>query len=241
MFTYREELERIEKIGVIPVITIDEPEKAPDVARALAEGGLPVAEITLRTGSALESIRRIAAECPDMLVGAGTVLGPIQALEAAAAGARFIVSPCFNKNVARWCVAHHVSFIPGCFTPSEIDAALALKITVVKLFPAEQAGGPGYIKALAGPFGHVRFIPTGGVTRETIGSYRALQSVLACGCSWIADSESVRAGDFPRITRNAREAVRAAQRPPVVSDAESGNAGAAGSFQKNPSESGESG
>jgi 2-dehydro-3-deoxyphosphogluconate aldolase/(4S)-4-hydroxy-2-oxoglutarate aldolase len=211
--TNQEKQDLIAKIGIIPVMTIHEPEKAPDAARALLRGGLAAAEVTLRTGAALESIRRIAAECPAALIGAGTVITASQVDDAARAGALFIVSPGLNPRVAERGLERGLMVVPGCLTPSDIEAALGLGISTVKLFPAEQAGGTAYINALAGPFGQVRFIPTGGITQENIGAYLRLKPVLACGGSWIASANRVRSGDFAGITRAAKAAVLASLSP----------------------------
>ena len=203
-------LEAIAAIRVIPVLTIHEASVAPDVGAALKAGGLPCAEVTLRTPAGLQAIRAMASD-PDMLVGAGTVLVAGQVEEAVAAGARFIVSPGFDRDVVEACRRAGVPIIPGVATATEIQAALRVGITVVKLFPAEAIGGVRILEALGAPFPGLRFIPTGGITPESATSYLEQPAVLAVGGSWIAPSSLVHAGRFDEITRRAREATMLAQ------------------------------
>ena len=190
---------------VIPVIVIDDAGRAVSLARALAAGGLPAIEITLRTDAALDAIAAIAAAVPEAVVGAGTALGPAQYEAAARAGARFVVSPGFTPDLAE-AAEGGVPLLPGCATPSEIMAALEEGYTHLKFFPAEQAGGHSYLKALASPFAAVRFCPTGGVSAGNAGDYLALPNVLCVGGSWVAPKEAVDAGDWDRITALARQA-----------------------------------
>jgi 2-dehydro-3-deoxyphosphogluconate aldolase/(4S)-4-hydroxy-2-oxoglutarate aldolase len=199
--------ETLEKLGLVPVIKIDDPEKAVPLAKALQAGLLPCAEVTFRTAAGEESIRRISAAMPDMLVGAGTVLSPAQVDSALAAGAQFIVSPGFNPKVVAYCLEKKVPVIPGCANPSDIEAALEYGLTVVKFFPAEQAGGLPYIKALAAPYAGIKFVPTGGINAHNVAEYSAYNRILACGGSWMVPSEALAAGDFEKITRLCREAV----------------------------------
>lgn len=201
-------LEAIRLLGVVPVVTLSDPREAVPLARALCEGGLPCAEVTFRTEAAGESIRRIAAELPDMLVGAGTVLTTRQADDAIAAGAKFIVSPGLNPEVVRHCLARGVTVVPGCTGPSEIEQALALGLDTVKFFPAEAMGGLKVIKALAAPYTGVRFMPTGGINPSNLEDYLAFDRVVACGGSWMADSRLIRDGRFDEIARLTRQAAR---------------------------------
>jgi 2-dehydro-3-deoxyphosphogluconate aldolase/(4S)-4-hydroxy-2-oxoglutarate aldolase len=200
-------LERLGTIGIIPVIKIDDPEKAVPLARALIAGGIPCAEVTLRTAQGEEALRRIGAEVPDILLGAGTVLTTAQVEKAVSAGAAFIVSPGFNPRVVDHCIQRGIPVTPGCSSPSDIEQALERGLDVVKFFPAEQAGGLDYIKAVAAPYPGIKFIPTGGINAANISRYIAYEKVLACGGSWMVQAELIGAGDFPRITALCREAV----------------------------------
>jgi 2-dehydro-3-deoxyphosphogluconate aldolase/(4S)-4-hydroxy-2-oxoglutarate aldolase len=200
-------LEDLGKIGIIPVIKIDDPDKAVPLAQALIKGGIPCAEVTFRTAQGEEAIRRISAEVPQILLGAGTVLTEAQAENAVSAGAAFIVSPGFNPKVVDHCVRRGIPVIPGCASPSDIERALEFGLDVVKFFPAEQTGGLDYIKAVAAPYPGIKFIPTGGVNAVNIAKYTAYEKVLACGGSWMVQAGLIVAGDFHRITELCREAV----------------------------------
>jgi len=206
-------LETLRRLRLLPLIVIDDPAKADPLARALVAGGLPCAEIAFRTAGAAEALRRIAAEHPDVLVGAGTVLTAAQAAEARAAGARFVVSPGLGPRVVEYCQAHDLPVVPGVATPSEIGAALDLGLTVLKFFPAEPMGGLSYLKAVAAPFGSVEFIPTGGIATANVHAYLAFRPVLACGGSWMATKAWIDAGDFDRIRLEAQQAMRLAHPP----------------------------
>jgi 2-dehydro-3-deoxyphosphogluconate aldolase/(4S)-4-hydroxy-2-oxoglutarate aldolase len=200
-------LEELGKTGIIPVIKIDDPGKAVPLARALIAGGIPCAEITFRTAQGEEAIRRIAAEVPECLVGAGTVLTTDQADRAIKAGAKFIVSPGFNPRIVGYCIERGIPVTPGCSNPSDFEQALEAGLEVVKFFPAEQSGGLNYIKAVAAPYTGLTFIPTGGINAANIGSYMAYDRILACGGTWMAGTDLINAGDFNRITALSREAV----------------------------------
>ncbi len=204
-------VERIRQLRIVPVIVIDDALQAAPLAQALAAGGLPIAEVTFRTAAAAEAIRRIAGENAEVLAGAGTVLTPQQAKEAVAAGAKFIVSPGFGPRVVEWCLEHDVPVFPGVCTPTEVEMALAKGLTILKFFPAEQAGGVPFLKAIGAPYGMVQFIPTGGINAANLGSYLALKNVVACGGSWMAPAEWIRAGEFDRIREESRRAVAAAK------------------------------
>ena len=189
---------------IIPVIVIDEPKNAVPLATALLSGGLPIAEITLRTPVALDSLRRITQEHPEMFAGAGTVLNVRQAEQARKAGAHFVVSPGLNRAVVHYCLEHDLPVYPGVATASEIEAALELGLNLLKLWPIETLGGLTYVKLLSGPFGGVEFNPSGGVTGATFESYLALPNVVAVGGSWVAPQDWISGRQFEKI----REAVR---------------------------------
>ena len=194
-------LEKIADAGVIPVVVLDEAKDAVPAARAILAGGIDVMEITFRTAAAADAIRAVAKQCPGILVGAGTVCTLDQCKEAVAAGANFIVSPGFDAEVAAWCGAHNITMIPGCVTPSEIMAAMKLGLQVLKFFPAHVFGGLDAMKALSGPFGSVKFIPTGGVNAQNLGAFLAQPYVHAVGGSWICLEADIKAGQFSKITR----------------------------------------
>lgn len=200
-------LEEIGKTGIVPVIKIDDVEKAVPLARALAEGGIPCAEITFRTAQGEEAIRRITKEVPGVLVGAGTVLTSGQVDRAIDAGAKFIVSPGLNPKVVAHCLEKNIPVTPGCACPSDIEQALEFGLDVVKFFPAEQAGGLEYIKAVSAPYPNLKFMPTGGINAGNIARYIAFEKILACGGSWMAGADLINTGNFEKITALAREAV----------------------------------
>ena len=190
---------------IVPVVVLEEPETAVPVAAALAEGGIPVAEVTFRTAVAAAAIRRIAGDT-DVLVGAGTVVRPEQVDEAVTAGARFIVTPGLSLRVIERCRELDVLVIPGVATATEVIAALDQGLDLLKLFPAQAAGGIALLRALRGPFPDVRFVPTGGITAANAASYLALPSVAAVGGSWMVAPELVAARDYAAIAQLAREA-----------------------------------
>jgi 2-dehydro-3-deoxyphosphogluconate aldolase/(4S)-4-hydroxy-2-oxoglutarate aldolase len=200
-------LEKLGKIGIVPVIKIDDVEKAVPLAKALIAGGIPCAEVTFRTAQGEEAIRRIAAEVPGILLGAGTVLTTSQVDRAIAAGAKFIVSPGLNPRVVAHCIEKGIPITPGCSNPSDIEQALEAGLEVVKFFPAEQAGGLDYIKAIAAPYPGLKFMPTGGINALNIAKYIAYEKIHACGGSWMVSADLINAGDFAKITSLSREAV----------------------------------
>lgn len=191
---------------VIPVLKIDRVEDAVPLARALAKGGLRVIEITLRTTHALECIRRAAAEVPEAIVGAGTILDPRQFDEAAKVGSQFIVSPGLTPDLVKAAAASPIPLLPGCITPGEIMAARDAGIDFLKFFPAEQAGGVPFLKALASPIADIRFCPTGSVTARSAPDYLALPNVVCVGGSWVAPDDHVRQGRWADIEALASEA-----------------------------------
>jgi 2-dehydro-3-deoxyphosphogluconate aldolase/(4S)-4-hydroxy-2-oxoglutarate aldolase len=194
------------RVRLIPVITIQDAAQAEPLAEALKAGGLPCAEVTLRTDAAEEAIR-IMSQDPDMLVGAGTVLSENQAERAIAAGSGFIVTPGFSGKVVRACQDRSVPVIPGAVTATEIGAALDAGVRVVKFFPAATMGGPAALRALAGPFPMVGFVPTGGVTAGNMAEYLGLSCVLAVGGSWVVAADLLASGNYAEVTRRASEAV----------------------------------
>lgn len=197
----------VQALGVVPVIRLDREEDAVPVCSALAKGGLPIAEITFRTDAAAGAIRRVAAELPDVLPGAGTVVTVAQAEAALEAGAKFIVSPGISEKVVAFCQKAGVPIIPGCVTPSEITLAVEMGLEVVKFFPAEAMGGIKTLKALSAPFPKMRFMPTGGVTPANLREYLALPCVAACGGTWLVKGDPSAAGALDTIESLAREAV----------------------------------
>lgn len=205
-------IDTIQRLGVIPVVALDDAADAEPLAQALCGGGLPCAEITFRTHAALDAIRIMAKTHPQMLVGAGTVLSVEQAERAADAGAAFIVSPCFDAPTAEFCIRRNIPIFPGCVTPSEIMRAQSCGLDVVKFFPAEQFGGAAAIRALSAPFPGVRFIPTGGVDPSNLQSYLDCGAVLACGGSWIAPRSLIREKNFAAVRTLAGQAAAAARK-----------------------------
>lgn len=202
-----EVLKRLGEIGIIPVVKIEKASDALNLGKALAAGGLPVAEITFRTDAAEESIRTIAKQLPEVLVGAGTVLSVDQAKKAIGAGAKYIVAPGFNPKVVDYCIGAGVPITPGVSGPTEIEMALDKGLEVLKLFPAGALGGLDYIKAISAPYGGVLFIPTGGVEPGNLKEYLSFPKVHAVGGTWIAKDAVISAGKFDEITKLAREAV----------------------------------
>lgn len=198
-------LDAIGRAGVVPVLTIDDPEDAPLVATALASGGLQVIEITLRTAVAVEAIRR-AADVADVVVGAGSVTSPAHVDAVLAAGARFVVSPGLDEAVVEAARDRDVPVVPGIATATELQRATLLDLDVVKLFPAGLVGGTRMVAALGAVWPDVRFVPTGGITLADLPAYLDLPQVLAVGGSWVADPTMVRAGEWAAITAAATDA-----------------------------------
>lgn len=200
-------LVKLGKIGIVPVIALDDAKDALPLGKALMAGGIPCAEVTFRTAAAEDVIRTLTKELPDMLTGAGTVLTIDQVDRAVAAGAKFIVSPGLNPKVVDYCVKNNIPVVPGCSNPSDIEIALEFGLEVVKFFPAEAAGGLPMIKAMSAPYGAIKFMPTGGINASNINSYLGFNKIIACGGSWMVDKKLVAAGNFDEITRLSREAV----------------------------------
>ena len=200
-------LEKLSLAGLVPVIKVDDAADAVPLCRALAEGGLPVAEITFRTAAAEEAIRLVHEQLPEVILCAGTVLTTDQADRAVKAGAAAIVSPGLNPEVVRWCLDHNVPVCPGTSNPSDIEVALSLGLTAVKVFPAEAIGGLKLIKAMAAPYTSMRFMPTGGVNEQNMLDYLAFDKIMCCGGSWMVPGDAVKAKDWDRITALTRSAV----------------------------------
>ena len=203
-------LERLRRAAIVPVVVLDDAKDAVPTANALLAGGVDVMEITFRTAAAADSIQAVSEHCPDMLVGAGTVITLEQCKKAVDCGAKFIVSPGFDEEVVRWCVENCVAVTPGCVTPTEIMAAMKLGLNVVKFFPAGIYGGLSAMKALSGPFGGIKFIPTGGINTKNIGEFIAAPFIHAVGGSWVCPKSEIAAGNFEKITALCKEARTAA-------------------------------
>ncbi len=200
-------LERLGKIGIVPVVKIDNAKDAKALATALVNGGLPCAEVTFRTEAAEDAIKIMTENYPQMLVGAGTVLTTEQVDRAVNAGAAFIVTPGFNRKIVEYCISKNIPITPGCPTTSDIEAAIELGLDAVKFFPAENLGGISMIKALSAPYSGVKFMPTGGINAENITSYLDCKKILACGGSWMVKDSLINAGKFDEIENLTRKAV----------------------------------
>ena len=194
------------RTGIVPVVVLDDAKDAVPTAKALLAGGVDVMEITFRTAAAADSIKAVSESCPDMLVGAGTVVTLDQCKQALECGAQFIVSPGLDPEVVSWCVERNVPITPGCVTPTEIIAAMKLGLNVVKFFPAGVYGGRKAMKALAAPFGRIKFIPTGGVEAKNLKEYLEAPFVHAVGGSWLCPKKEIAAGNFDAVTALCCEA-----------------------------------
>ena len=201
-------LEQFQKLGIIPVVVIDDAKDAVPLAKALCAGGLPCAEVTFRTAAAKEAIKIMTETCPEMVVGAGTVLNAEQVDAAVEAGATFIVSPGLNPKVVKYCVDKGIPVTPGCSNPSDVEVAIELGLDVVKFFPAEQFGGIKTIKALAGPFGKLKFMPTGGISLGNLEEYISTKNIIACGGSFMVKESFIEEENWEEITRQCIEARR---------------------------------
>lgn len=201
-----EMMNQLQKIGIIPVVVLNDVKDALPLAERLMKGGLPCAEVTFRTAAAEESIRQIAKAFPDMIVGAGTVLTTEQADRAIDAGARFIVSPGFNPKVTEYVLKRGVPMTPGVCTPSEIEAAMSLGLDVLKFFPAEPSGGLGMIKAVCAAYVNLHLMPTGGINAQNVRDYLKYEKIVACGGSWMVSGALIKEGKFDQIESLVREA-----------------------------------
>jgi len=196
-------------IGIVPVSVIEDATNAVPTARAMADGGIPAIEITLRTAAGLDAIEAVAKNCSDICVGAGTVLNLDDEKRCLDKGAKFIVSPGFDRKMADWSIKNNIPYLPGCVTPTEIMAALEMGINIVKFFPANVYGGLSAMKALAAPFTGVKFMPTGGVSGQNVAEFLSASYIHAVGGSWVCAKADVNAGQFEKIRTLSEEAVRA--------------------------------
>ncbi len=200
--------QRISKIGVVPVIKLSNPERdAAPLAKALCEGGVPVAEVTFRAAGAPDAIRIMRATCPEMIVGAGTVLTTAQIDEALSAGAEFIVTPGFDPELVAYAQKKGVPIFPGCTTPTDYHAALKFGLEVLKFFPAEQSGGLAKIKAMSAPFPMFKIMPTGGVNLKNLKEYLSSPIVAACGGSYMVTAELIEGQKWDEITDLCKKSV----------------------------------
>ncbi|MGL6312849.1 bifunctional 4-hydroxy-2-oxoglutarate aldolase/2-dehydro-3-deoxy-phosphogluconate aldolase [Vibrio sp. WXL103] len=199
-------VEQLAAIKVIPVIALDRAEDIIPLGKALAENGLPAAEITFRSDAAVEAIRLLREAQPDMLIGAGTVLNKEQAIAAKEAGATFVVSPGFNPNTVRACQELGIDIVPGVNNPSAVEAALEMGLTTLKFFPAEASGGLPMLKSLLAPYTQIKVMPTGGINTNNIKDYLTQDRVVACGGTWMVDKKLIDSGNWQEIGRLAREA-----------------------------------
>lgn len=204
-------LERLARAIVVPVVVLEDAKDAVPTANAMIAGGVDVMEITFRTAAAPDAIKAVSENCPDMLVGAGTVLNVEQAKLAVSMGAKFIVSPGFDEEVVSWCVENGICVAPGCVTPTEIMAALKHGLKMVKFFPANVYGGLNAMKNLSAPFVGIKFLPTGGVNTANIKEYIDAPFIHAVGGSWVCPKADIAAGNFEKITKLCAEARQAAQ------------------------------
>ncbi len=199
-------LTRLANAGVVPVVVLNRVEDAVPTAKALLAGGIDVMEITFRTAAAAESIRKVSEEVPGMIPGAGTVLNVEQARQAVENGAKFIVSPGFDPETVKWCLENNVPVTPGCVTPTEIMAAKAMGLNVVKFFPAGVYGGLKALKALSAPFVGMKFIPTGGVSEENLAEFLKAPFIHAVGGSWVCAAKDIDSGNWEGITEKCKAA-----------------------------------
>ena len=198
--------EEINKTGIVPVVVLEDAKNAVPTAKALLKGGVNFMEITFRTAAAADSIKAVAENCPDMIVGAGTVITLEQCQKAVENGAKFIVSPGFDEEVVDWCLVNGITVLPGCVTPTEIMGAMKKGLDIVKFFPANVYGGLGAMKALNGPFSKVKFIPTGGVSADNLAEFAKASFIHAVGGSWICTKADINAGNFEKITQLSKQA-----------------------------------
>lgn len=203
-------LHRMEQAGVVPVVVLDNAKDAVPTANAMIVGGIDVMEITFRTAAAPEAIRSVAENCPDMLVGAGTILNLEQCKLAVQMGAKFIVSPGFDAQVVGWCLENGIAVTPGCVTPTEITAAVNMGLKVLKFFPANVYGGLNAMKNLSAPFVGIKFMPTGGINAANLREYIDSPFIHAVGGSWVCPKAEIAAGNFEKITALCAEARQAA-------------------------------
>ena len=201
-------IKELYRIGIVPVVALEDAADALPLGAALKKGGVSAIEVTFRTAAAADAIRLLTREMPELLVGAGTVITKEQADAAIEAGAKFIVSPGFQPELVSYVLSKGVPMCPGTATPGEMEQAMALGLSAVKFFPAEQTGGAPMLKALSAPYRDLLFMPTGGVKLENLRTYLALDQVFACGGTWLATKDDIKAKAFDKITARTREAVK---------------------------------
>ena len=204
-------IKQLENFRVVPVVNIDDVKDALSLGKALIKGGLPIVEITFRTAAAAETIARLSYELPDICVGAGTVLTIDQVNQSIDAGARFIVAPGFNPRIVDYCIDRNVPIFPGVNSPTQVEMGLERNLEVLKFFPAEASGGLKMLKAMAAPYGDVRFMPTGGININNLKDYLAFDRIVACGGTWLATTALINDNRFDEITRLVQEVVKTTQ------------------------------
>ena len=204
-------LERLANSIIVPVVVLNDVKDAVPTANAMAAGGVDVMEITFRTACAPKAIHTVSENCPNVLVGAGTIINVEQAKLAVEMGAKFIVSPGFDEELVKWCIENDIAICPGCVTPTEIMAAMKLGLKVVKYFPTDIYGGLKALKALSGPFADMKFITTSGISTENIKDFASAPFVHAVGGSWVCPKEDIASGNFEKITLLCKEARTAAK------------------------------
>lgn len=201
-------IQRINDLGLVPVVAVNDIDTAYKMMSSLIEGGLPCVEVTYRTPCATQSIEILTKKFPEALIGAGTVLTMTQARNAIDAGAKFIVSPGFDEEIVDFCIESDTLVIPGCATATEIMRAIKKGLNIVKFFPAEQLGGTAIINALAAPFSNVKFVPSGGINAYNLSDYLNCKHVFACSGSWMVKKSLIESGDYCQIKQLTEQAVR---------------------------------
>lgn len=199
-------LERFAEVGIVPVVVIEDVKDAVPTAQAMVAGGVPIMEVTLRTAAGLDSIRKIHEACPEVLLGAGTVLNLEQCKQVLEAGAKFIVTPGYDEEIVSYCVENNIPITPGCVTPTEIMKALSHGLTTIKFFPANVYGGLTAMKALSAPFVGIKFLPTGGVNAKNLDEYISAPFIDAIGGSWVCTQSDISDGNLDKITQLCKEA-----------------------------------
>ena len=200
-------MSQIQEIGIVPVVKLNDVKKAVPLCQALMAGGINVAEVTFRTECASEVIKTIAKDCPDMIVGAGTIINVEQAALAIESGAKFIVSPGFSRDIVEFCQQKNVPVMPGCITPSEIMQAINCGLKVVKFFPAKEFGGLAAMKSLSAPFGQIKFMPTGGVSLDNLKEFISSKFIVACGGTYMVKDDLINNDNYAEITRLSRQSI----------------------------------
>ena len=204
-------IKQLEASKIVPVVKLDDAKDALALGNALVKGGLPIIEITFRTGAAAEAISLISKELPEICVGAGTVLTIDQVNQAIDSGARFIVAPGFNPRIVDYCIDRSIPIFPGVNSPTQVEMGLERNLNVLKFFPAEASGGLKMLKAMAAPYGDVRFMPTGGINIDNLKDYLAFDRIIACGGTWLATASLINEGRFDEITRLVEEVMKTTQ------------------------------